>query len=125
MSTQSVLQAKRPGMVVVMVVLRVVNALFGLLTAFMLLSSGASDVLVIGTVVATLSILSLIFTVGLWMLRRWARLLTIGLAIVGLPLAIFGIVASGGRDPGTYLGVVQEVFTLYVLFHPRIKHLFT
>ena len=125
MNTQSALQAKRPGLIVVMVVLRVLNALFGLLTAFLLLSSRAPDVVVIGTVVASFSILSLIFTVGLWMLRRWARLLTIGLAIVGLPLAIFGIVASGGRDPGTYLGVVQDLFTLYVLFHPRIRHLFT
>ena len=125
MNTQSALQAKRPGLIVIMVVLRVVNALFGLLTAFLLLSSGAPDVLVVGTMVASLSILNLIFTVGLWMLRRWARLLTIGLAIVGLPLAIFGIIASGGRDPGTYLGVVQELFTLYVLFLPRIKPLFT
>lgn len=124
MNTQSV-QVKRPGVIVVLVVLRVLNALFGLLTAFLLLSSRAPDVLVVGTAIASLSILSLIFTVGLWMLRRWARLLTIGLAMVGLPLSIFGIVASGGRDPGTYLGVIQELFTLYVLFQPRIKHLFT
>jgi len=106
-----------------MVALRVINILLGLLTGFFLTTS--DDLRVIGIVITTISLLGLIFTVGLWMLRRWARLLTLALIVVTLPFSIFGIVMSGGRDPGTYLGVVTELFTLYVLFQPTIKRLFT
>lgn len=125
MATETLVQAKRPGMIVAMVILNVASALFGLLTAFFLLSSGRPEHQVTGTVLTTVSILSLIFAVGIWMLRRWARLLMIGLSIITLPLALFGIVASGGRDPGTYLTLVTGIFSLYVLFQSHIKRLFS
>jgi uncharacterized membrane protein (DUF2068 family) len=118
-------QTKRPGAIVAMVVLQVINALFGLITATFLLSSGAPDVLVVGIFITTFCVLSLIFAVGLWMLRRWARLMALAVSIPFLLLAIFGHVASGARDPGTYLTVVACLVTLAVLFQPRIKQLFT
>ena len=118
-------QTKRPGALVAVVVLTVVNALFGLITSTFLLGSGAPDVLITGVLITTLSVLSLIFAVGLWMLRRWARLLAIVISIPFLLLSIFGIFASGGRDPGTYLSVVTCLITLVVLFQPHIKRRFT
>ena len=118
-------QTKRPGAIVAVVVLHVINALFGLITATFLMSGGAPDVLVVGMIITTVCVLSLIFSVGLWMLRRWARLMAIIVSVPFLPLSGFGIFASGGRDPGTYLGVVTCLVTLYVLFQPRIKQLFT
>ena len=118
-------QTMRPGALVAVVVLNVVNALFGLVTSTFLLSSGAPDVLVVGLIITTICVLSLIFSVGLWMLRRWARLMAIVVSVPFLLLAVFGIFASGGRDPGTYLSVVTCLVTLSVLFQPRIKQLFT
>lgn len=117
--------AKRPGALVAVVVLTVVNALFGLITSTSLLSSGAPDVLVVGIIITTICVLSLIFSVGLWMRRRWARLMAIVVSVPFLLLSGYGIFASGGRDPGTYLGVVTCLVTLAVLFQPRIKQLFT
>ena len=118
-------QTKRPGAIVAVVVLQVINALFGLITATFLLSGGAPDALVVGIFITTFCVLSLIFAVGLWMLRRWARLMALAVSIPFLLLAIFGIFASGGRDPGTYLTVLACLITLYVLIQPRIKQLFT
>ncbi len=118
-------QIKRPGALVAVVMLTVVNALFGLITSTFLLGSGAPDVLIPGVLITTLSVLSLIFAVGLWMLRRWARLMAILVSVPFLLLSIFGIFASGGRDPGTYLGVVTCLVTLVVLFQPHIKRRFT
>lgn len=126
----------RPGMIVAIVVLNAIDGLFGTLTAALLLltaisqgeirvATGSGLPLAIPVAIMALSLLELVSAVGLWMLRRWARLLAIGVALPFTPLAAFGIVASGGRDPGTYLGVVTGLLTLYVLFQPRIKPLFT
>ncbi len=126
----------RPGVIVALVVLKVINGLFGILTASMLLLShiGQGEIRVaapVGTIpvavpiaIMVLSLLDLLGAVGLWMLRRWARLLAIAVAPPFGLLAAFGIVASGGRDPGTYLTVVVALLTLFVLLQPRIKHLF-
>jgi hypothetical protein len=39
-------------------------------------------------------------------------------------MGVLGIFMSGGRDPGTYLGIIGDSYTLYLLFQPRIKQLF-
>lgn len=125
MDTHAVVQTQRPGLLVAMVVLRVVSELFGLLTAVLLLASGKPDGLVIGSVLTTIAVLLLFLAIGLWMLRRWARLLVLASMVVMLPLGLVGIVMSGGRDPSTYLGLVTDIFTIYVLFQPHIKRRFS
>ncbi len=125
MARETLIQTTRPGMIVALVILNAASALFGLLMAFFLLSSGFPPLQATGTVLTTVSIFSVIFAVGIWMLRRWARLLMLGLSIVNVPFSLFGILASGGRDPGTYLTLVTAIFSLYVLFQSPIKRLFT
>lgn len=136
MSAHPMARLDRPGALVAVVVLKVINGLFGLLTASLLLLSHISQgeirvAALVGTIpvavpiaIMALSLLELLGAVGLWMLRRWARLLAITVAPPFGLLAAFGIVASGGRDPGTYLTVVVALLTLSVLLQPRIKHLF-
>ena len=114
--------ATRPGSFVVMIALRVLNSLVSMFTGAMLMTS--PDVALAGGVVLTLSILSLLLAVGLWLLRPWARRLTFGLIVLTLPLGVLGVVMSGGRDPSTYLGIVGDAFTFYLLLQPRIKQLF-
>lgn len=126
----------RPGAIVALVVLRAIDGLFGLLTATLLLLSGLGQGAIgaaggmtippaIPLAIITLSLLELLSAVGLWMLRRWARLLALVTSPPFLLLSAFGIVASAGRDPGTYLGVVVGLLTLSVLLQPRLKPLFT
>jgi len=136
MTVQPTTQLHRPAPIVAIVVLRAIDGLFGLLTASLLLLSdlgqGAIEMAggmilppVIPLVILTLSLLELLSAVGLWMLRRWARLLAIMMSPPFLVLSAFGIFASGGRDPGTYLGVGVGLATLYWLLQPRLKALFT
>jgi hypothetical protein len=125
MTLQSTQQAKRPGLVMVIVGLYLVNSLFGLFTGTLLISGGSPSVLPIGATIITIAVLELIFSIGLWMFRRWARWMAIIISILVIPMSIFGILMSGGRDPGTYLGVVAAVVTLAGLFQPRIRQLFT
>ena len=137
MTPHPLAQPARPGIIVALVVLKVINGLFGILTASMLLLSriGQGEIRVaaiVGTIpvavplaIMALSLLELLGAAGLWMLRRWARLLAIAVAPPFGLLAAFGIVASGGRDPGTYLTVVVALLTLSVLVQPRIKHLYS
>ena len=136
MTPPALAQPARPGALVAVVVLNVVNGLFGILTASLLLLTHISQGEIrVAAIVPTIpiavpfailafSLLELLSTAGLWMLRRWARRLAIAVAPPFGLLALFGIVASGGRDPGTYLTVVVALLTLAVLFQPRIKHLF-
>ncbi len=69
MNTQSMAQTKRPGLLVAMVALRAINILLSLLTGFFLTTG--EDVRVIGILIITVSMLSLIFTVGLWVTERF------------------------------------------------------
>ena len=132
MDAQPLAQARRPGTLVALVVLKVLNGLFGILTASLLLLSGLGSgaaALGLGAVVPALimafSLLDLFGAVGLWMLRRWARLLSLAVALLFTPLSAIGIVASGGRDPGTYLGVATGLLALAVLTRPSIVRLCT
>jgi hypothetical protein len=59
------------------------------------------------------------------MFRRWARWMAIIVSIAVIPMSVFGIVMSGGRDPGTYLGLVAAAMALFGLFQPRIQQLFS
>jgi hypothetical protein len=122
---QSTPQAKRPGLVIVVVALYLINMLFGLFTGILLITSGDPGVLPIGATVITIAVLELIFSIGLWMLRRWARWMAIIISILVIPIGIIGILMSGGRDPGTYLGIVAAVVALVGLFQPQIRSLFT
>jgi uncharacterized membrane protein (DUF2068 family) len=122
MQTSPTVATKRPGSFIVMILLRALNGFFGMFTGALLLTS--SDVALMGGVVLSLSILSLLLIVGLWVLQPWARRLTIGLIALTLPMGVLGIFMSGGRDPGTYLGIIGDSYTLYLLFQPRIKQLF-
>ncbi len=125
-------QRDRPGTLVAIIVLIGINGLFGILTATLLLLSGLGQgaiaaaggltlPLAIPLLIIALSLLALLSAVGLWMLRCWARLLAIAVALPFGLLAVFGIVASGGRDPGTYLTVVVALLTPAVLSQARIK----
>lgn len=125
MTLQSTPQAKRPGLVIVVVALYLINMLFGLFTGILLITSGDPGVLPLGATVLTIAVLELIFSIGLWMLRRWARWMAIVSSILVIPISIIGILMSGGRDPGTYLGIVAAVVALVGLFQPQIRPLFT
>jgi len=129
-------QRDRPGLLVTIVVLNSINGLFGILTATLLLLSSLGQGAIAGAggltippaiplIIITLSLLAMLSAVGLWMLRRWARLLALAVSLPFGLLALFGIVASGGRDPGTYLGVVVALLTPAVLVQARIRGLFT
>ena len=125
MALQPTLQTKRPGLVTAIIALYLVNALFGLFTGILLVTSGDPGIPAIGATIITISVLQVIFSIGLCMLRRWARWMAIIMSILVIPMSIFGILMSGGRDPGTYLGIVAAVVTLVGLFQPRIRPLFT
>jgi hypothetical protein len=125
MALQPTQPARRPGLVMAIVALYLINALFGLFTGILLMSSGDPGVLPIGATVITIAVLEIIFSIGLWMHRRWARWMAIVISILVIPISILGILMSGGRDPGTYLGLVAAVATLIVLFQPQIRPLFT
>lgn len=129
-------QRDHPGTLVAIVVLNGINGLFGIVTATLLLltSLGQGSIAVAGgmilppaipLVIIAFSLLELLGAVGLWMFRRWARLLMIAVALPFGLLALFGIVASGGRDPGTYLTVAVALLTPAVLVQARIRGRFT
>ena len=66
----------------------------------------------------------LISLIGVWMMRRWAWILLLVVSALGIPMAIYGIVGSGGSDPGTYLGLVVAVYTLAILLPKAMRSRF-
>ena len=118
-------RVKRPGIVTAIVILDVVTVVFAVPTAFLLLMSGESGLAIPAILIITSSALKLIYAVGLWMLRRWARVMAIVVSALLVPFSIFGIVNSGGRDPGTFLGLVVAGLTLYALVQVRVRTAFT
>lgn len=122
------IEGHRPGAIKALVVLKAISGLAAVATGVFLIavnadSDQAADI-GLGAGVLVIGLVTVLLAVGLWMLRSWARKAALVLAPVFILASIAGVIGSGGRDPGTYISIVAEIFTLYVLLNAKWKRLY-
>lgn len=111
----------RPKSITVVVILNAINSMLMLVAGYFL----SADGLKVGTIFLSFGILTIISLVGVWMMRYWAWFLLIIMSVLGIPLSIYGIVGSGGSDPGTYLSGILAIYTLYALLSKGMREHFS
>lgn len=102
---------KRPQPVTIGVVLLVLLSLMNFVSPF-LPTDYPTIVLFLGT---ALGVVGLLAAAGLWMLRRWALLLTIIVSVLNVVLSVPGIVAEPHATGKLLAGVTTLGFALVVV----------
>lgn len=74
--------------------------------------------IIIGGFLILLGLIGLFVTWGLWTGRRWARVIAIILAILGL---LFTIVGAISLEPLSIIGLLIYIVILWYLFQPGVK----
>ena len=113
-------RAERPRSLNIAIVLNGINSLLAVVFGVLLATGGT----LFGIVAVSYGSLILISLIGVWMMRRWAWILLVVGSALGIPLALYGIVGSGGSDPGTYLGLVIAIYTLAILLPEGMRNRF-
>ena len=79
----------------------------------------------LGVLPLVVGILTLIFTWGLWTLKRWAFWVTITIAVLNILIALPVIFQSPPNIFSFVLkAIVPVVILLYFLFYPHVRHAF-
>ncbi len=138
---------RRPGGVTIIAVLLGIEGILEviagilLLTAFLFIShrvtvhghtTVATVINVLGGILGgpplIIGILTLIFTWGLWMLKRWAYWTTIVIAVLNILVALPPLFQSYSNIPSfvfrLIILIVPIVILLYFLFFPQVRHAF-
>ena len=102
---------KRPQPVTIGIVLLVLLSLMNFVSPF-LPTDYPTIVLFLGT---ALGVVGLLAAAGLWMLRRWALLLTIIVSVLNVVLSVPGIVAEPHATGKLLAGVTTLGFALVVV----------
>lgn len=85
---------------------------------------GAGFFIAAGVILLGLGILSLFIGLGLWKLKKWARIVAIIFAVLGVIGAIAGMI--GGSIVSLIPSLVIEgVIGGYLWFHPEVKEAFS
>ena len=80
---------------------------------------------ILGALPIIVGILTLIFTWGLWMLKRWAFWITVAIAILNILIALPAIFQSPPNILSFVLRIIIPVIILlYFLFYPQVRHAF-
>ena len=80
---------------------------------------------VLGGLPLIVGILTLIFTWGLWMLKRWAFWTTIVIAALNIAVALPAIFQAHPNIPSFVIRIiVPAIILLYFLFFPQVRHAF-
>jgi len=113
---------EKPGGIVVLAVLYVIEGLFGLGSGALMISGGsmfgmggygfaASLMAGLGAIMIIIGLIDFAVAYGLWNLMPWARTVAIIFAIIGLL--------------GFPIGTIISIIILWYLFKPEIKEAFT
>ena len=105
----------RPQPVTIGLVLLVLLSLLNFISPF-LPTGYPTIVLFLG---GALGVVGLLAAAGLWMLRRWALLLTIVISVLNLVLSVPGIVAEPQAGGKLLAGVTTIGFTLIIVLVMR------
>jgi uncharacterized membrane protein (DUF2068 family) len=80
---------------------------------------------ILGGLPLIVGILTLIFTWGLWMLKRWAFWVTVAIAALNILIALPAIFQSPPNIFSFVLRVIVPIIILlYFLFYPQVRHAF-
>ena len=112
---------EKPGGIVVLAVLYIIEGLFGIAYGAMMIGGGgmlgfaglgiAGSLLIgMGAIVLIIGLIDFAVAYGLWNLRSWARTAAIIFAIIGLL--------------GFPIGTIISIIILWYLFKPEIKEAF-
>ena len=80
---------------------------------------------ILGGLPLIVGIITLIFTWGLWMLKRWAFWTTIVIAALNIVVTLPSIFQAQPNIPSFILRIiVPAIILLYFLFFPQVRHAF-
>lgn len=135
---------RRPGGVTLIAVLLGIEGILEIIVGILLLTASlfishrvtvhghttiATAINVLGGVLGGLpliiGILTLIFSWGLWMLKRWAFWTTIVIAVLNILVALPTIFQVHPNIPSFVIrAIVPVLILLYFLFFPQVRHAF-
>lgn len=117
---------QRPTGVTILAVLAFIGGVLGILGSLGLLGLGSINGLfpILGIITLVLSIVSLAFGYGAWLLKPWAWQLGVGIYVARIILSILFIVLGASTIGTEIVGIVIAAIIIYYLNQPAIKQAF-